>query len=202
MKNIRLNSHGSSEDYARILIGGIKPYRKGRVALYIQTRAVMGLQTMELRFEDRLLHSLNQKGFNVITTTTMSDNNYLPLLGEMQHNPNVLVNYFTDQDLPQISKVLACLEDDQLLEWCKKAVPMLEGEQLQVDTAMAKIKTIVDKRVPNEAAQAGWYKFTLVPASQRCIRVAQTAFILFSTFLDLRPVLAGPDLQTLIYGWL
>jgi hypothetical protein len=33
-------------------------------------------------------------------------------------------------------------------------------------------------------------------------RVAQTAFILFSTFLDLRPVSAGPDLQTLIYGWL
>jgi hypothetical protein len=85
----------------------------------------------------------------------------------MEHNPNLLVNYFTDQDLAQITKVLACLEDDQLLDWCKKAVPMLEGEQLQVDTAMAKIKTIVDKRVPNEAAQAGWYKFTLVPASQR-----------------------------------
>jgi hypothetical protein len=33
-------------------------------------------------------------------------------------------------------------------------------------------------------------------------RVAQKAFILFSTFLDLRPVSAGPDLQTLIYGWL
>jgi hypothetical protein len=32
--------------------------------------------------------------------------------------------------------------------------------------------------------------------------VAQTAFILFSTFLDLRTVSAGPDVQTLIYGWL
>jgi hypothetical protein len=41
----------------------------------------------------------------------------------------------------------------------------------------------------------------LLPGSSR-IRVAQTAFILFSTFLNLKPVSAGPDLQTLIYGWL
>jgi hypothetical protein len=33
-------------------------------------------------------------------------------------------------------------------------------------------------------------------------RGAQTAFILFSTFLDLRPVSAASYSQTSIYGWL
>jgi hypothetical protein len=59
-----------------------------------------------------------------------NNNNYLRLLAEMVHNPTVLVNYFTDEDLPQISKLLSSLEDDELLEWAKKAIPMLEGEQL------------------------------------------------------------------------
>jgi hypothetical protein len=35
-----------------------------------------------------------------------------------------------------------------------------------------------------------------------CNRGAQTAFILFSTFLDLRPVSAANDLQTSINGQL
>jgi hypothetical protein len=102
-----------------------------------------------------------------------NNNNYLRLLAEMVHNPTVLVNYFTDEDLPQISKLLSSLEDDELLEWAKKAIPMLEGEQLQVDGAMAKIKTIIDQRVHDEAAQAGWYKCALVPASQRYQSAAQ-----------------------------
>jgi hypothetical protein len=59
------------------------------------------------------------------------------------------------------------LEDDQLLDWCKKVIPTLEGEQVQVDGTMDMIKNIVDKRanavpesVLNEAAQVGWYTFT------------------------------------------